>query len=364
MNYDSIFKKDEIVDIGISNFKRKILEIPYDVDKWTASNDNIYFFFEEYMGQYRIDKDQISLYYGPKEVVSSNYLDGKNKSVVVMSKLGEESQKSVVLEMEAQDMQITKSIEVEESELLGFDISKDKRIYSIFKNALESRESVAKLKVLDHTTYDEVQSVPLKYVPTKVLSSNSYVFLFNPHEEYFLLGTLGSSSFSKYRKNFDVGEDKLVFDDILVLDLTYKDEYLYDKDGRFINSEGKLINRNNELIDENKKTVNKYGQKVNEFGRAINEENQFIDRFNNIIDRDGNILEYIQNEDGLYRNKFGNIVSEQGQLLVQDEEGSWVLPKKEERPPIEGNYNEVGEFIISPSYLEKYPDAYDFLNQQ
>lgn len=361
MNFDKIFKKEQLAELGLHSFKRKILEIPYEVDSWTASNDNIYFFFEEYMGQYRIAKDQISLYYGPKDVVSSYYLDGKNKSVVAMSKLGEDSTKSVILEMEHKDMQITKSIEIEESELLGFDIVKNKQIYSIFKNPMEKSESFAKLKVLDYKTYDEVQSVPLKYIPTKVLSKNGYIYLFNPHEDYFLLGSLGSSSFSKYRKNFDIEEDTLAFDDIFVLDFVYEEEYSYDKQGRLVNDEGKLINRDNELIDENKKSVNKYGQIINEFGRAINEEGQFIDRFNNVIDREGNILEYIENEDGFYRNKFGDIVSEQGQILVQDDNGDWALPKAEERPPIEGYYDETGKFVISPAYLEKYPDAYDYI---
>ena len=138
---------------------------------------------------------------------------------------------------------------------------------------------------------------------------------------------------------------------------------MYDDNGRLVNEEGRLINRDNELIDEGLNRVNRYGQKINEYGKAINEDGELIDRYNNVINEKGNIIRYVMGSDGLYRNSFGRVVNEHGQELVQDEEGNWVLPKEPEREPIRGYYDENGEFIIDPEYLEKYPDAYDYLDE-
>ena len=41
-------------------------------------------------------------------------------------------------------------------------------------------------------------------MPTEVKSHNSFVYLFNPYEEYFLIGSAGSSSLSKYRKHMTI----------------------------------------------------------------------------------------------------------------------------------------------------------------
>ena len=192
------------------------------------------------------------------------------------------------------------------------------------------------------------------------------IYLFNPYEDYFLIGAIGSSDFSEVKKS--ATDENRKYTDIFLANRPYINDYYYDDDGRLVNRENFFINSDGELVDENNDRINKYGQRIDEKGRAINKAGEFIDKYNNIIDEKGNVIKYIQNKDGNYYNSKGQLVDSDGTVLVRNEIGDYVRPEVliEEQGGIQitGHYDEYGNFIIDKDVLEKYPDAYTIWQEQ
>lgn len=353
-------KKEDFDKFQTTKLHRKTFELPCDADDWTANNKYIYFFYEDHMGEYILEKDQVGLYYGAKETVKSAYIDGRFKKVLTLNNFGGSfTQKSLLFELNYKNNRITRSIEIEEQNPLGLSVDKGQFIHMIFKSSESNEGSYAKLKTLKYKDYSDFANIPLKYMPTEVKSHNSFVYLFNPYEEHFLIGSAGSSSLSKYRKTYD----NINYTNLLLVDFNNQDDYIYDSDGRYVNEENNLINADNELINSNRNKINKYGQLLDQYGRAVNSNGELIDKYNNVINESGNIVKHTKGEDGLFRDSLGRVVNEKGEYLIQNEEGDWILPIIEDEP-IKGYYDENGKFVIDAEYLKKYPDAYTKLQEQ
>lgn len=370
-NYSDIYFKETGINNMIESSEKSLLaktkinketfEIPCLADDWVANEKYVYFFYKGYMGQLYLEDNKVGLYYGGDTTKKSIYWGGRFKKVLSLNNFGgDNSEKSLLFELDYKNMKINRAIEIEGKSPIDMALDKGNYIAIAMKNDQESEGSYSKIKVLSYKDYSDVTTIPLKYMPSKILAHNGYVYAFNPYEEYFFIGQITSNNMSKYSKVID----NVNYSDILLVDFYKYDDYLYDGNGRYVNENGQLINADNELIDSNNNRINKYGQRLDEYGRAINDKGQLIDRFGNIIDENGKIIEYTKGEDGYYRNKYGQIVDEQGNVLVQNEEGEWVLPKKAEDDIIQGYYDENGRFIIDPSYLKKHPDAYEKLEQQ
>lgn len=332
-------------------------EIPGAVTTWVCNGEAIYFFMEDYMGIYLMEKDKIGIFNATPETSKLFYIDGKDKRLLAGANLGENSSKSIVFELDHKDMRIEKAIELDVSEIVDLTADSHKYIHTLHKNTDGS--SPMKLKTLDYKTYSEVASVPLKYIPTKVEATNNFVYLFNPFEEYFLVGDAGIGQFTKRQSVID----NIRYTDIFAMRNTREDSFSYDENGRYIDSNGNLINADGELINQQNQILNQYGQKVDVYGRAVDVDGNFLDPYNNIIDKDGNILVYAIGKDGYYRNSKGQRVDQTGELLIQNTDGEWVSKKPDTRPTVPGYYDENGLFVIDKAYLEEYPDAYEYVKK-
>lgn len=337
---------------------RGTFELPADVSSWSADDNAIYFFFDNYMGIYLLEKDQIGLFYGAPKTLDSDLVDGRYDAVYSLSQLGEEAQKSVLFMFEPKDMRISKAIEFDEPLATSFSIDPNQYIHIVFDESKQGG-SPTKLKTIQLPEMNEVASIPIKYIPTKIDSNNGKIYLFNPNEEYFLLGDAKHPNFTKVP--LTIGEEK--YTDIVVMKNQHTDYFYYNENGQYTDEDGRLLDSNGDYINQKNERINRYGQKVDLYNRAINENGDFIDRYNNIINKDGEILQYFKQKDGTYRNSRGKRVTSTGVELVQDENGEWVSPIPKERPKVEGYYNKEGKFIIDSTYLEKYPDAYEYLEQ-
>jgi len=368
LGYTGLDKYMTTIDIELTNFpkiSKATYELPGNVNTWVANTQYIYFFNETQMGQYDIENDQITLHYGSIRPVTSTYMDGINKNIYTISDFGDGSEKSLILNVDYKDMNINKAIEIQYANPLHMYVDKNNNIYALFKTTI-SNKNFSQLRVFRYDDYAELYTIGIPYLPTKVLSKNLDVYLFNPYEDYFLIGSIGSSDFAEIKKD-PTGQERK-YSDIFIANKPYINDYYYDSDGRLVNRENYFINSDGELVDENNDRINKYGQRVDEKGRAINKNGEFIDRYNNIIDSNGKVVKYVQNKDGNYYNSKGELVDSDGVLLVRNEIGDYVRPEVliEEQGGIKitGHYDEYGNFIIDESVLEEYPDAYSIWQEQ
>lgn len=368
LNFSGLGKKLSEIDkelLNIPKINKSIYELPGDLTTWLANNKNIYFFTKTQMGQYDMINNQITLHYGAIRTIGSKYIDGVNKNIYTINDFGEESDKTLLLNIDYEKMLVNKAIEINYSNPLALHVDKDKNIYVIFKNTY-SNKNFSQLRVFKYGDYSEQYTIGVPYLPTTILSQDDTVYLFNPYEDHFLIGSIGSSDFTTVEKS--PLNKNLKYTNIFLANKSYVNDYYYDEEGRLVNRENTLINQDGDLINENNDKINVYGQRIDEKGRAINKDGQFIDKYNNILDEKGNIVKYIADDEGYYHNEKGQYVSEMGIVLVRNEIGDWVLPEKliEEQGglKITGHYDEHGNFIIDKEILEKYPDAYEIWQNQ
>lgn len=352
----------DMVTLNIPSAKHAIYEIPTDVLAWTANNTNIYFFSNTQMGIYNTTNNKITVYYGAINPIKASYIDGINKRNYLLSDFGDGSDVTTLMEIDYSDMKVDRVIQISYSNPMDITVNKDEYIMMLFKTA-GSEKTFSQLRVLNYEDCSELYSIGLNYLPTKVLYKDEMAFLFNPYENYFLKGSIHSGTFTSMPKKTAHGD---VYSDIFIVDTKYRNDYLYDEYGRYIDRNGHLIDSDGLLIDENSDRVNILGQRIDGLGRAINKAGELIDRYNNLIDEDGNIIQYVQNADGYYYNGNGEKVDIDGTVLVRNDDGVWVRPEDTDDAEIiiTGHYDEYGNFIIDNSILEDYPDAYKMWQEQ
>lgn len=358
LNAIGIKNKLSKTDVDMLNFPDKaqdVFKIQGDIKTWTANNKYIYFFADKLMGQYDINKNEVTLHYGTISPKESQYIDGINKTIYLLSDFGSKSKKSVISSIDYDKMDVKKSIEIQYANPLCIYVEKPDYIYALYKTT-NSEKNFSQLRVFKYSDYSEVYTISISYLPTKILANDDSVYLFNPYEDYFMIGAVGSNQFTKIKK---VNKET----DIFLINKKYQNDYRYDKDGNLMNAENKLIDKDGNLINKTGDKINNYGQRINENKQAINKDGDLIDRYNNVIDKSGNILKYVKNSNGHYYNSKGQFVDSKGNLLVQDEKGNWVEPNKAGDIKITGHYDEKGNFIIDQSVLDKYPNAYDLLEK-
>ena len=117
-------------------------------------------------------------------------------------------------------------------------VDKNKNIYALFKSTT-SKKNFSQLRVFRYGDYAEQYTIGIPYLPTKVLSKNSDIYLFNPYEDYILIGALGASEFSEVKK--DPTNQNIKYTDIFLANKVYENDYYYDNDGN-------LVNKNNYFI--------------------------------------------------------------------------------------------------------------------
>lgn len=356
------------IDLELTNFpkiEKATFKIPGTINTWVANTQNIYFFSDTQMGSYNMETNQITLRYGSIRPIDSLYIDGINKNIYTISDFGENSNKSVILNIDYDGMYVNKTLEINYANPLNIYVDKNNNIYGLFKTTT-SEKNFSQLRVFRYEDNAELYTIGVPYLPTKMLARDMTLYMFNPFEDYFLMGSLGSSEFTPVQK--DESDRELKYTDIFIANRTYSNDYFYDESGRLLNRENYYINSDGDLVNINNEKINKYGQRIDEKGRAINKDGQFIDRYNNVIDEYGNILKYVLHTDGYYYNSKGQYVDSDGTVLVRNEIGDWIRPETliEEQGglKITGHYDEFGNFIIDAEILEQYPDAYSIWQAQ
>lgn len=368
LNFTGLDKYTSAIDIELANYPnitKAVYSIPGNIKTWVANTQNIYFFSDTQMGSYNLETNQITMHYGSIRPVESLYIDGINKDIYTISDFGDGSEKSLILNIDYDDMSVNKAIEIQYGNPMFMHVDKDHNIYGLFKTTT-SNKNFSQLRVFKYDNYAELYTIGVPYLPTKVLARNLDVYLFNPYEDYLLIGSLGSSDFAEIPK--DPTGQGIEYTNMFLANKPYINDYFYDENGRLVNRENFFINHDGELVDENNDRINRYGQRIDEKGRAINKNGDFIDRYNNIIDADGTVIEYTQHKDGNYYNSKGQLVDSDGTVLVKNEIGDYVRPEVliEEQGGIKitGHYDEYGNFIIDEDILDQYPDAYTIWQSQ
>ena len=338
--------------------KSETYQIPCEVNYWIADGDNIYFFYDERMGQYNMKNNQIGLYYGPHMTFESDLQDGLNGSVYALSNFGDNSHKGLLYDLNLGDMTVKNIIEIDNP--AGLELSVDRTGYICVAVKNNGDKYFSTLKIFNHDTLKEEHAVPFSYVPTDMFAHNGRAYMINDNEKYFIIVDLASGNYGEYEKVID----GINYDYILPVNSLKVDKYLYNANGHYQNEQGIEMLKDGTLVNDKGVKINRYFQTIDENGKAINSSGEFIDRYNNVIDENGNIIRYVPDADGYYRNSKGYYVNANGTLLKQDEEGNWIDPDIEIDEPITGHYDENGEFIIDADYLKRHPDAYDKLEKE
>lgn len=337
--------------------KTETYQIPCEVNSWTADGENIYFFYNERMGQYNMENNQIGLYYGPQYTFDAGVQDGLDGSIYTISNFGDSSRKGLMFELNQGNMDVKNIIEIENPNGMKIAVDRTGYICLLVKN--NGDKYFTTLKIHKQDTLKEVASIPLSYVPTQLEAHNGRAYLLNEKENYFIIVDLQTGYILEQEKIIG----KTNFNGVIPVNSLKIDRYLYSANGHYMNADGIEMLRDGTLVNKNGERVNRYMQQVNIHGHAINEKGELIDRYNNVIDENGNIIRYVLGKDGFYRNSKGVYVNAVGTPLVQNEEGEWIDPDIEIDEPITGHYDENGNFIIDADYLERHPNAYEKLEQ-
>lgn len=354
MEYDKLssYSKNNI-KVG-QDLKSGTYKIPCKVTDWTVDDNDIYFYYDGRMGHYDMSKNQIGLYYGPVKTFSSDVRDGLKGSVFSVGNFGEDSTKSILMEVSQGNMNVKNIIElVDNPDTLLMSVDKSGYVYVVTK--VDGDKYYSKVHVFDITTLKEIAIVPLSYVPTKLVSHNGKYYISNDKEETYYVGSAHGGDPIQLKKVVD----GVNYEYILPVNNLRIDKYLYNSDGKYVDENGIEMLADGTLVNAEKQRINKYMQKLDDYGRAVNDEGDLIDKYNNIIDENGQILKYVMAPDGFFYNSQGKYVNEKGTLLVLNEENVWIDPDAQPVEPIRGHYDEKGEFIIDKDYLDKYPDAYE-----
>lgn len=357
MDFSKILDNNDLSNMNLIDIKRSCFRIPYNIDDWDITNNIIIFYSNNVYGFYDMQKDILSANYGLDTTIFSQYIPGKDSCIYSLNQLGDNSEKTILLKMDSEDLSILKTIEFEGVLPLDAYIDTNNNIlYIIYKE--DNLKTYGKLKIVDLISFKEINSISFDFVPTKVVGHNGYYYVMNEFEDYFALGENTTKDFSKYKKY--IGNENAF--NIFICRNTRKDNFLYDSNGRYINEEGKLLDYKGNLINENKQKVNRFGQILDDYGRAINGNGELIDKYGNIVDENGVIIKYVIQSDGYCRSSNGKIVDETGKAMIRQEDGTY---KKDEEqiPDIQWHYDENGNVIINADYLEKYPDAKSWLKE-
>lgn len=347
----------DISNMNLVDLKRDTFKIPYNIDNWTITNNEIIYYAEDVYGSYNMKKNVLVANYGLNSTVGSFYIPGRYSEIISINQMGEHSNKTILLKTDPDDLSVGKALEYEGSQPLCTYIDKINNLLFIgYKE--DNLSTFGKMKIINLSTNKEIQSLALDFVPTQIKGHNGYYYIMNEYEDYFVVGAIGNKNYSTYKKY--LGKENAT--DILLCNNLKKDYFLYDANGRYINEEGHLLDYRGNLINENSQKVNRYGQILDDFGRAINSNGELIDKYGNVIDENGVIITYKKQSDGYYRNSFGTIVDETGKPMKRKEDGTYVKDE-EEIPDIKWHYDENGEVVIDADYLEKYPDAESWLKE-
>lgn len=351
MDLDKKLTDADISNINLTDVKKECIRIPYDVNSWTLTNNQIIYFAKDVYGEYDLNTDILTACYGTDSSSSSVYRPGRYSSVFALNQLGNNSEKSLLMQIDPDDLSVGKVIEFNEEIPIDMYIDSSSNVlYIAYK--LENQETYGKVKIYDLSNWKEINNIAFDFVPTKVRGHNGYYYIMNEYEDFMVLGTNSSKDYSVLNKY--IKEQNAV--DILLCDTYKKDFFLYDANGRYINENANLLDYRGNLINSENHKINKYGQRLDDYGRAVNANGELVDKYNNIVDENGIIIQYTQQKDGYYRSANGTVVDSTGKAMIRQDDGSYIIDE-EIIPELEWHYDENGTVIINPDYLEKYPDA-------
>lgn len=357
MNFTDKLDNSDISNMNLLDTKKDTFKIPYNVNEWTVTNNEIIFNADGVFGKYDMVRNILEANYGTEDSKGLFYLPGRYSKIISVNQMGENSQKTFIFYNNVDTMENLKVLEIEGKEPTDAYVdSLNDILYIVYKE--DSLSTYGKLKVINLETAKEIQTITFDFVPTHVRAMNGKYFVFNEYEDFYIYGFIGESEYeetSKYINEYNAN-------DLLICKTLRKDDFKYDANGRYITEEGKLLDYRGNLINEYSQKVNRYGQLLDDYGRAINNNGELIDKYGNIIDENGVIIKYTIQKDGYCRSSSGKIVDETGKAMIEQEDGTYVVDK-EEIPELEWHYDENGEVVINADYLEKYPDAKSWIDE-
>ncbi len=358
LNLSNKLDSADISNMNLVTVKKDTFKLPYDISDWTITNNEILFTAENVFGKYDMLKNILEATYGPTASYGMFYVPGRYSKVISISQLGGNAKKIFLYINNVDTMENKELIEIMEDMPIDsyYDVLND-MLYIICKE--DSLSTYGKLKIIDLTTLKEVQTFTFDFVPTSVAAQNGKWFVFNEYEDFYATGFLGDKDFVKADKYINGSNTR----QILICRTLRKDHFTYDANGRYIAEDGKLLDYRGNYINEYSQKINKYGQLLDAYGRAINAKGELVDKYGNIIDENGIIIQYTIQKDGYYRSATGKIVDETGKAMIQNEDGSYSKDI-EEIPPLQWHYDENGEVVIDADYLEKYPDARSWIDEE
>ncbi len=348
----------DISNMNLINAKKDTFKIPYDINDWTISNNEILFCAKNVFGKYDMLKNILEANYGPTTAKGMFYIPGRYTRLVSVNQLGENGRKTFLYINNVDTMENKNVVELfEDMPIASYMDNLNNVLYIVCKE--DSLSTYGKLKIVNMDTFKEIQTVTFDFVPTAVAAQNGKWFVFNEYEDFYATGFIGDKDFSKVDKYINGSNVR----QILICKTLRKDYFTYDANGRYIAEDGKLLDYRGNYINEYSQKINKYGQILDEYGRAINSNGELVDKYNNIIDENGVIIQYTMQKDGYYRSGNGKVVDETGKAMIPQEDGTYIKDV-EEIPPLEWHYDENGEKVVNADYLEKYPDARSWIDDK
>lgn len=358
LNLSNKLDSADISNMNLVTAKKDTFKIPYDIEDWTITNNEILFYAKNVFGKYDMLKNILEANYGPTHAAGMFYIPGRYSRLVSVNQLGDNARKTFLFVNDIDTMENEDTIEIsEDMPIASYMDSLNNVLYIVCKE--DSLSTYGKLKIINMTTKKEYQTITFDFVPTSVAAQNGKWFVFNEYEDFYATAFMGDSEYEKVPKVINGSNVR----QILMCRTLRKDYFTYDANGRYVAEDGKLLDYRGNYINEYSQKINKYGQILDAYGRAVNSKGELVDKYNNIIDENGVIIQYTMQKDGYYRSATGKIVDETGKAMIQQEDGTYIKDV-EEIPPLEWHYDENGQPVINADYLEKYPDARSWIDKE
>lgn len=357
MNFSEKLDANDISNMNLVDTKKDTFKVPYDINSWTITNNEIIFNADGVSGKYDMVRNILDANYGTANSSNIFYIPGRNAELISLNQMGENSKKTFVFYNNIDTMENLKVLELEGHEPMGAYVDAlNNCLYIIYKE--DSLSTYGKLKIISLKEAKEVQTITFDFVPTDIKAMNGKYFVFNEFEDFYVTGFIGDTEYQQFEKYINGNNAN----EILICRTLRKDEFQYDAKNRYITEEGKLLDYRGNLINEYSQKVNRYGQLLDDYGRAVNTNGELVDKYGNIIDENGVIIKYTVQKDGYCRSSTGKIVDETGKAMIEQKDGTYIIDE-EQIPELEWHYDENGEVVVDADYLDKYPDAKSWITK-
>ena len=71
---------------NLTSMKKECIRIPFDIDSWTVTNNQVIYFAKDVFGEYDLETNILSVCYGTDSSLAATYRAGRGASIFSLNK--------------------------------------------------------------------------------------------------------------------------------------------------------------------------------------------------------------------------------------------------------------------------------------